>query len=226
MARRINGRLSHRKFGDSVYSIHIKAHPKYERLVKMLKNLSVYDQEEADELRAFFESNADEILSTPPGKIPELLDYRNWYQYDIRIGSGTGDSTVISSRVKSVGSGGEQAVPNYLLVMMIAYFLFERDKASQDYIRINSLLFDEAFYGIDDLRREQLMGFASDLGLQLFIASPNQDGVKAEIPASTTIFVLKDKDYSVHFYPCHWKEKHDMLDDEITEHVHFGEELA
>lgn len=226
MARRINGRLSHRKFGDSVYSIHIKAHPKYERLVKMLKNLSVYDQEEADELRAFFESNAEEILSTPPGRIPELLDYRNWYQYDIRVGSGANDGTVISSRVKSVGSGGEQAVPNYLLIMMIGYFLFEQDKASQDYIRINSLLFDEAFYGIDDLRREQLMGFASDLGLQLFIASPNQDGVKAEIPASTTIFVLKDKDYNVHFYPCHWKEKHDMLDDEITEHVHFGEELA
>ncbi len=226
MARIINRRLEKREFGESVYSIHIKELPKYEHLVKMLKNSSVYDQDEADELRFFFETNSVEILNTPPGRIPDLLDYRNWYQYDIKFGMKGSDGTIISSRIKSVRSGGEQAVPNYLLIMMIAYFLFEQDKMSPDYIRINSLLFDEAFYGIDDLRREQLMGFASDLGLQLFIASPNQDGVKSAIPASTTIFVLKDKDYNVHFYPCHWKEKYDMLDDEIGGKPHFGEELS
>ncbi|MDD5598005.1 MAG: ATP-binding protein, partial [Victivallaceae bacterium] len=146
MTRKINCKLALREFGDSIYSIQIKAHPQYDRLVKMLKNLSVYDQEEIDELRFFFEANSEEIRNTVPGRIPEMLDYRNWYQYNIRVGAKGHDGTVISSRVKSVGSGGEQAVPNYLLVMMIAYFLFERENRPE-YIRINSLLFDEAFYG-------------------------------------------------------------------------------
>ena len=66
------------------------------------------------------------------------------------------------------------------------------------------LLFDEAFYGIDIGRRDQLLAFTSDLGLQLFVASPDQDGVRREIPHSTSVLVVKDAQYNVHLYDFHW----------------------
>ncbi len=75
----------------------------------------------------------------------------------------------------------------------------------QKKVHLHTLLFDEAFYGIDAGRRDQLLGFATDLDLQLFIASPDQDGVRREVGHSTTLLVKKDSDFNVHLYPFHWQ---------------------
>ena len=71
-----------------------------------------------------------------------------------------------------------------VLVLTIAHFLYHGKK-----VRLHTLLFDEAFYGIDAGRRDQILGFATDLGLQLFVASPDQDGVRREISYSSTILI-------------------------------------
>jgi hypothetical protein len=70
------------------------------------------------------------------------------------------------------------------------------------------------------------MGFATDLGLQLFVASPDQDGVKDEIAYSTSLLVVKDESYDVHLFPYHWKNKNvrdlfeqDEPDPEFTEEL-------
>ncbi len=44
------------------------------------------------------------------------------------------------------------------------------------------------------------MSFANDLELQLFVASPDQDGVKKELPRTTSLFVVKDEKFDVHLY--------------------------
>ena len=103
-----------------------------------------------------------------------------------------------------MGSGGEQAVPNYLLILTVAEFLYhggvglEQPKAAP-------ILFDEAFYGIDAARRDQLLAFADDLGLQLFVSSPDQDGVKREIRHSVSLIVVKDENLDVHLTPVIWR---------------------
>ncbi len=128
---------------------------------------------------------------------------------------------------KSIGSGGEQAVPNYLLILTIAHFLYRGKK-----VRLRTLLFDEAFYGIDAGRRDQLLGFATDLGLQLFVASPDQDGVRREINHSTTLFVVKDKDFNIHLRDFHWENpeiiKQPGLFDKPQQEkaIAFGDELT
>jgi len=132
-------------------------------------------------------------------QVPEVLDYRNWYHYDMRVHTLDKAGVLMDRRTKSVGSGGEQAVPNYLLILTVAHFLFAGSN-----VRLRLLLFDEAFYGIDAGRRDQILGFATDLGLQLFVASPDQDGVKQEVAYSTTLLVVKDEEYDVHLYPYHW----------------------
>ena len=69
--------------------------------------------------------------------------------------------------------------------------------------------------------------------MQIFIATPDQDGVRKEIAHSTSLLVVKDKNYDVHLYPFHWKNpdsdkqgKLELFDEDKEEHkVQFEEEL-
>lgn len=45
---------------------------------------------------------------------------------------------------------------------------------------------------------------AEDLGLQLFVSSPDQDGVKREIRHSVSLIVVKDENLDVHLSPVTW----------------------
>ena len=224
MNREINRLLGSRRFGNNTYRIHVKPRPECERLVNLVKSFTAYNPEVMAELEHFFQDYKADLLNTAPGEIPPLLDYRNWFSYEMEVRNVAGDGKVMDQRVKSIGSGGEQAVPNYLLVLTIAHFMFTGAG-----IRLCALLFDEAFYGIDAQRRDQLMGFASDLGLQLFVASPDQDGVKDEIACSTSLLVVKDVHFDVHLYPYHWnirREKDLFIESDDAEvPPRFNEEL-
>jgi DNA repair exonuclease SbcCD ATPase subunit len=200
MIRRINSRLAQRSFGGQRYQFRLRPLDQYKRLITIIKKISSFDPAAEKELEQFFTDHRESILATEPGAIPEELDYRNWYKYELEVSRLGDQGVVMDRRTKSIGSGGEQAVPNYLLILTIAHFLYQGKK-----IRLHTLLFDEAFYGIDAGRRDQLLGFATDLGLQLFIASPDQDGVRREVKYSTTLLVKKDPGFDVHLYPFHWK---------------------
>ncbi len=226
MSRRIGKLLKDRTFGNNRYAFSITPVENRKRLYDLICNYRALDREQTEgDLRAFIEDHADEIKNTEVGSIPSVLDYRNWFRYELKVLTTDEQGVVMDRKVKSIGSGGEQAVPNYLLVLTIAHFLFDKER-----IRLPVLIFDEAFYGIDAGRRDQILGFASDLELQLFVASPDQDGVKKEIPFSTSIFVLKDAACNVHLYPYHWNaapKQLDMLDTSanVPKPVAFGEEL-
>jgi len=202
---KINDLLEKRRFGNCLYRFSLTPRKQYRHLVDIIASLDLIRSEPEKELRAFFEDHKEEIINTEAGEIPDLLDYRNWYLFEMQVTVLTEDGAekdriAMTRRVKSIGSGGEQAVPNYLLILAIAHFLYSGSK-----VRLETLLFDEAFYGIDAGRRDQLLGFAGDLGLQLFVASPDQDGVKREIDYSTTVLIVKDANYDVHTYKFDWK---------------------
>jgi energy-coupling factor transporter ATP-binding protein EcfA2 len=226
MSRRIGQLLRQRAFGNNRYAFSITPLEPCRRLCELVTRYRSLDPEKTEaDLRAFIEDHADEIKNTEVGEIPPILDYRNWFRYELKVLTTGADGIVMDRKVKSIGSGGEQAVPNYLLILTIAHFLFDKDK-----IRLPVLIFDEAFYGIDAGRRDQLLGFASDLELQLFVASPDQDGVKKEIPFSTSIFVVKDSQYNIHLYPYHWNAAPKQLDLLDTDRnapapIAFGQEL-
>ena len=208
MSRRIGQLLRQRAFGNNRYAFSITPLESCRRICDLVTRYRSLDPEKTEaDFRAFIEDHAAEIKGTEVGEIPPILDYRNWFRYELKVLTTGADGIVMDRKVKSIGSGGEQAVPNYLLILTIAHFLFDKDK-----IRLPVLIFDEAFYGIDAGRRDQLLGFASDLELQLFVASPDQDGVKKEIAYSTSIFVVKDSGYNVHLYPYHWNAAPRQLD--------------
>jgi DNA repair exonuclease SbcCD ATPase subunit len=227
MGRRINNILKEREFGNNRYIFQTKVLDQYKRLYSLIRNYTELAAENpAHELRELIEEHQDAIINTEPGDMPELLDYRNWFHFELQVKTGD-NATTMDSKTKSIGSGGEQAVPNYLLILTIAHFLYDVPS-----VKLPLLLFDEAFYGIDAQRRDQLLAFASDLNLQLFVASPDQDGVKKEIPFSTSLLVIKDKNYDIHLHDFHWKNpkggtQQDLLNPEANElrPIHFGGEL-
>jgi uncharacterized protein YPO0396 len=111
----------------------------------------------------------------------------------------TAEGVELPREIRALGSGGEQGVPNYLLVLSLAKLMFDNAEA-----RLRPLLFDEAFYGIDAGRRDQLLRFATELGMQLLVASPDQDGVTPSVHHATTLFVVKDQNCDVHLAPYHY----------------------
>jgi hypothetical protein len=228
MVRRVNHLLGQRAFGGCHYRFQIQEVDRYRRLVEIVEHYNPFQAEQAtQEIRLFFEDHKADILETEVSAVPDALDYRNWFHYDMRVRTADREGVVMDRHTKSVGSGGEQAVPNYLLILTIADFLYHGSRA-----RLQTLLFDEAFYGIDAGRRDQILGFATDIGLQLIVASPDQDGVRSEVAYSTTLLVVKDEDYDVHLYPYHWENPEAETQPELLDEyrarrgpVAFGEEL-
>jgi hypothetical protein len=194
MVRATNHLLNGRSFGGTRYRFHMEEEKRYRGLLRAIEQYNPLDPAARQEMEGFLDTHRNEIMATDVNEVPAALDYRNWFECQLRTGGEEVGGVVMDRRTKSLGSGGEQAVPNYLLILTVAHFLYEGNAK----LRIRSLLFDEAFYGIDAGRRDQLLGFASDIGLQLFVASPDLDGVKQEIPCSTTLLVVKDEACDVH----------------------------
>jgi len=201
MVRKINGKLRDRNFGSARYQFNLAEVPHYSDLLLAVQRFHPHSPEARQELEGFLELHKDEIMNTESGDIPDTLDYRNWFRYDLVVRTVDKQGVVMDRKTKSLGSGGEQAVPNYLLILTVAHLLYE----GNDDLRLPVLLFDEAFYGIDTGRRDQLLGFANDLDLQLFIASPDLDGVKKEVAYSTTLLVKKDDNCDVHLFYYNFK---------------------
>ncbi len=203
--RDINALLQGLRFGTTLYQFRVTPRSERAELVQMVRKLSVVDEESRARFRQFVDERLEEIKRLDDEtEIPELLDYRRWFDYRLSMRSTGANDTVLTHELRTLGSGGEQGVPNYLLVLALARLMFDNADA-----RVRPLLFDEAFYGIDAGRRDQLLRFATDLGIQLVVASPDQDGVTPSARRATTLFLVKDADGDVHLAPYHyWNDAH------------------
>ena len=201
---RIQRQLAGRKFGSNRYAFSLSPIPECEGFVSLVRKGYALDSGgDKDELRDYLEQHRDEILNADIDTVPDIFDYRKWFRFELKVVTENEEGRVIDRKVKSMGSGGEQAVPNYLLILTVAEFLFHGGDGVEP-PKTALLLFDEAFYGIDAARRDQLLAFADALGLQLFVSSPDQDGVKREIKHSVSLIVVKDENLDVHLTPVVW----------------------
>ena len=202
---RIQRKLAGRRFGSNRYAFAITPVPEYEHFVELVRKGYALDSGgDKDDLREYLEQHREEILNAEIDAIPDIFDYRKWFRFELKVVTENEEGRVIDRKVKSMGSGGEQAVPNYLLILTVAEFLYHGGNEA-DQPKSAPILFDEAFYGIDAARRDQLLAFADDLGLQLFVSSPDQDGVKREIRHSVSLIVVKDENLDVHLHPVEWR---------------------
>lgn len=194
----INEQLGHASYGGVRYAFRVTPRPDRAELVSLVRRMSVLDPSSRNELRRYVEERRSD-LAAPGDEPPALLDYRRWF--DVRLVTrrqGEGDSPWSRERA-ATGSGGEQGVPHHLVVFALARLAFEGARA-----RLTPLLLDEAFHGIDATRREALLGLASELDLQLVVATPDQDGLVRGLRSTTTLFVVKDEHDDVHVVPYHY----------------------
>ncbi len=212
--REMNDLLEGLRFGTTRYQFKVTPRADAAELVGLVRKLSVLDETSRRRFREFVDARLDEVRQLDRGAdVPELLDYRRWFDYRLSMRSTGGDDTELTRELRALGSGGEQGVPNYLLVLALAKLMFDNAGA-----RVRPLLFDEAFYGIDAGRRDQLLRFATELGIQLVVASPDQDGVSPSARRTTTLFLVKDPQGDVHLAPYHY-----WNDSSVTQTALFNE---
>ncbi len=101
----------------------------------------------------------------------EQLDYRRWVEISL-LHSDDLDPRVRpwDSAVSGFGSGGEQRVPVYVLLLTAAAMQFAVSNAP-----LRLLMHDEAFARMDQRNADLVIRFAQQLGVGLVIASPNLD---------------------------------------------------
>ncbi|GAB4237684.1 MAG: hypothetical protein OHK0028_15030 [Deltaproteobacteria bacterium] len=188
-------------FGHSRFQFSLKKRPEYRRLLELLQEESILQPAVREELRDFFQARLDEFKRSREGEVPEVLDYRRWFEYVLLVSSRRdGEAAELPRQRLRFGSGGEQAVPTYLLVIAVASLLFNRTGA-----RLRLLLLDEAFLGIDAGRREVLLQFADRAGVDFIVATPELDGVTPALQASSTLLIEKTPEQDVFVSDFHWQ---------------------
>jgi energy-coupling factor transporter ATP-binding protein EcfA2 len=101
----------------------------------------------------------------------DQLDYRRWVEIAL-LHCDDVDTRVRpwDSAVSGFGSGGEQRVPVYVLLLTAAAMQFAVSNAP-----LRLLMHDEAFARMDQRNADLVIRFAQQLGVGLVIASPNLD---------------------------------------------------
>lgn len=188
----MNNLLSELKFGNTVYHFSMTTRPDFREFRELVRSYADYNEESKTNLQQFFEAHK-EAMVREGAELPAFLDYRKWHDIDLiaktvneKGVSADQKGVTLSRRNLSLGSGGEQSVPNYILLLSLAKVHLEHTRS-----RIRILLMDEAFYGIDAQRRDELLGFADRLGLNLVVAHPDLDGVTDKLERTTTLLVEK-----------------------------------
>jgi energy-coupling factor transporter ATP-binding protein EcfA2 len=188
----MNRLLSDLKFGNTVYHFSMNLRKEFKEFRELVRQYADYKTESKENLQQFFEFHKRELIQEG-AELPDFLDYRKWHDIVLtaktiseNAGSANEKGVTLSRRVLSLGSGGEQSVPNYILLLSLARVHLEHTGS-----KIRILLMDEAFYGIDAQRRDELLGFADSLGLNLVVAHPDLDGVTDKLERTTTLLVEK-----------------------------------
>ena len=129
------------------------------------------------------------------GRLHEISDYRNFYNYDIRSTDiNTGTERKFSELLKT-GSGGEKQAPFYVALgasFMTAYKIRKTDNQVSGGAAI--AVFDEAFNKMDGNNAKAALAFFREIGLQVIIAAPPESEIKTGPYVDKTYTILREGD--------------------------------
>ncbi|MER7694510.1 TIGR02680 family protein [Streptomyces sp. NPDC097610] len=115
--------------------------------------------------------------------LSEVLDYRRWRQFAFQLvrpgTSGTTEEKLTRARHSRL-SGGEQSVSLHLPLFAAAHAMLN----SADPHAPRLLALDEAFAGVDDTGRGELMSLAAQFDLDLFMTGYDLWAAHASVPAA------------------------------------------
>ncbi|WP_110947766.1 SbcC/MukB-like Walker B domain-containing protein [Pseudomonas bohemica] len=125
----------------------------------------------------FEELLKDKAAPGNSGEKSPLDDYREFYEFDIRIEQVAPDNTFktighLSSRI-GPGSGGEHRAPLYVIAGAGLWSAYRMDHGGNDGLRL--IMLDEAFDKMDPSNTVATMKYLQELGLQVLLASPGEN---------------------------------------------------
>jgi len=112
--------------------------------------------------------------------LAQVLDYRRWRQFVFQMVSPDGTEEKLTRARHSRLSGGEQSVSLHLPLFAAAHAML--NSAHQHAPRLLAL--DEAFAGVDDTGRAELMGLAAQFDLDLFMTGYDLWATQAAVRAA------------------------------------------
>jgi uncharacterized protein (TIGR02680 family) len=112
--------------------------------------------------------------------LAQVLDYRRWRQFVFQMVGPDGTEEKLTRARHSRLSGGEQSVSLHLPLFAAAHAML--NSAHQHAPRLLAL--DEAFAGVDDTGRGELMGLASQFDLDLFMTGYDLWATQAAVRAA------------------------------------------
>ncbi len=182
----INSILNLIQFGNDQYAFTIHERPEKRGVLEVIRSAAeirsnegtlfeaLADDEERAEVTRLFERILENELDSP--EVAEICDYRQYFQYDIRIRhtdsldekTGKPQESMLS-KVLREKSGGEAQTPYYVAIAASFYRFYKEDP---DAVRL--VLFDEAFNKMDDDRIEKTVEFFRKLQMQILTAVPTE----------------------------------------------------
>ncbi|WP_280406238.1 TIGR02680 family protein [Nocardia brasiliensis] len=134
------------------------------------RDASVLGADELATIRAHFASEIRAARAAHPERsYPEILaatlDYRTWRVFSFTLISADGSEDKLTVARHSALSGGEQSVSLHLPLFAAAHVML--DSADPQAPRLLAL--DEAFAGVDDNGRSELLGLSVQFDLDLFM---------------------------------------------------------
>ncbi|MFC9659106.1 SbcC/MukB-like Walker B domain-containing protein [Nocardia sp. NPDC127606] len=134
------------------------------------RDTTALSQEDLSSVRAHFAAEIRAARTAHPERsYPEILaatlDYRTWRVFSFTLISGDGTEDKLTVARHSALSGGEQSVSLHLPLFAAAHVML--DSADPQAPRLLAL--DEAFAGVDDNGRSELLGLSVQFDLDLFM---------------------------------------------------------
>lgn len=156
------------------------------------KTAELLGPDEREELRRFFSTaisqrRAEDAAASYAEVLRQVLDYRSWHAFVPHIRSAGGGVQRLTRMLFRSLSGGEQAVVLHLPLFAAASAHY--DIASPDAPRMIAL--DEAFAGIDEGMRAELMGLLVRFDLDILLTGHELWGAYEQVPALMVYDLLR-----------------------------------
>ncbi|WP_027497071.1 TIGR02680 family protein [Rhodococcus sp. JG-3] len=147
------------------------------------RDASALSQDDLAAMRAHFASEIRIARAAHPERsYPEILsatlDYRRWRVFAFTLISGDGNEDRLTVARHSALSGGEQSVSLHLPLFAAAHVML----SSADPHSPRLLALDEAFAGVDDNGRSELLGLSVQFDLDLFMTGYDLWITYADVP--------------------------------------------
>ncbi len=177
--------LKSRPFNRETYTLNARPRPELLGLYQLAQ--ASQDDESVFEALFSHEAPRDQQHAQALADVERLLndealdftlyqDYRNYYSFDLTTRNvDTGLQTSYERR-KGTASGAERQVPYYVIIGAALASIYHSSGRHNDHadLGMGLAVFDEAFSKMDGPNQRTLLGFYTDIGLQVVIAAPSE----------------------------------------------------